>query len=182
MVTTGTCTSRRGAYAPLSDPTLLVVFVESEKAAFAISALAVRSGRRLLAIATGGCWGWRGRVEIKVTAPGGREEERGPLSDLALIAWEQERAAYVVFDSNTATNQRVRSARWAFAHTLVCLGAKVCFVDVPGEGGPNGPDDLIGTAGDEAMLNLPDTSRPFAEQAERGAEQATGQLSESSSL
>src|ERR1035437_9455443 len=45
-----------GAAALLADPTIPVVFVEAVKSALALTALASRSGRSLLAVATGGCW------------------------------------------------------------------------------------------------------------------------------
>src|SRR5207244_9666401 len=133
-------------------------------------------------IATGGCWGWWGEVGIKPTATGGREEERGPLPDLSLITWEEERPAIIIFDSNTASNPCVRMARWRFAQTLAGLGGKVLSVEIPGEGGVNGPDDLIAIAGDDAMLALLDAPRPFGEQAERGAHEAVEKLSKSTSL
>src|ERR1035437_7053598 len=76
-----------GAAALLADPTIPVVFVEAVKSDLALTALASRSGRSLLAVATGGCWSWRGKVGIRATPTGGREEERGPLPDLSLIRW-----------------------------------------------------------------------------------------------
>jgi hypothetical protein len=171
-----------GADALLNDLTAPVVMVEAEKSALAITALASRHERRLLAIATGGCWGWHGKVGLKATATGGRDEERGPLPDLFLITWEGERQVIIVFDSNTATNARVRVARWRFAQTLVGLGAKVLFVDVPGEGGVNGPDDLISAAGDEGILKLLETARPFAGQAEKDAGEVVQTLSRTTDL
>jgi len=171
-----------GCTSLLSDPAVPVVFVESEKGSLAITAMMGRAGRRFLSVATGGCWSWLGKVGIKTTACGSREVERGPLSDLSLIALEEGRPALIVFDSNVPSNLRVRSARWALAQMLVGLGATVQFVNVPGEGGINGPDDLIGAAGDEAMLKLIDTAKPFPEQAEQAAQAAVKALSNSCTL
>jgi len=171
-----------GAGMLLKDVSVPVIFVESEKSALALATLAARQGRRFLAIATGGCWGWSGKTGIKSGPSGEREEVRGPLSDLCLIALEQERLAIIVFDSNTATNPHVMVARWEFAQALADFGAKVQFVDVPSEGGVNGPDDLICTAGDESMLKLLDAARPFAKQAEADAERALAALSNSCDL
>jgi hypothetical protein len=155
---------------------------EAEQSALAIKAVADRSERRLLPIATGGCWGWSGKVGIKTTATDKQEEEREPLSDLFQITWEPERPAIIVFDSNIDTNARVRTARWTFAQTLVGLGAKVFFVDIHGNGSAKSLDDFIAAAGDKVMLAQLDAARPFAEQAENEAEEALKKLSESSSL
>lgn len=46
----------------LSDPAVLAVFVEAEKSVLALTAAAVRTGRRVVAIGLGGCLGWRGRI------------------------------------------------------------------------------------------------------------------------
>ena len=46
----------------LADTGASVVIVEAENSALAVTAAAARTGRRLLAIATGGCWGWRGTI------------------------------------------------------------------------------------------------------------------------
>jgi hypothetical protein len=59
--------------------------VEAEKSALAITALAVRNGRRLLAIATGGCWSWSGKTGIETGPSGEREQTRGPKPDFGLI-------------------------------------------------------------------------------------------------
>jgi hypothetical protein len=171
-----------GAASLLGDPTATVVFVEAEKSSLAITALMKRTGRQLLAVATGGCWSWRGKVGIRVTPSGGHEKEWGPLSDLSLITWEQDRPAIILFDSNTATNPTVRAARWAFAQYLAGVGAKVLFAEVPHEGGANGPDDLIAIGGDEALLALLDAPRPFPEQAEHDAQAAVAGLSNSCDL
>jgi hypothetical protein len=171
-----------GAASLLADPTVPVVFVEAEKSSLAITALMERTQRRYLAVATGGCWSWRGKVGIRATPTGGREEERGPLSDLSLITWDQGRPAIIVFDSNTANNPAVRAARWAFAQCLAAVGGKVFFVDIPPEGGANGPDDLIAIVGDEALLALLDAPKPFGEQAEQDARAAVATLSKSCDL
>jgi hypothetical protein len=43
----------------LNDASVPIVLVESEKACLALAAFAQRSGRKLLAVACGGCWGGR---------------------------------------------------------------------------------------------------------------------------
>ena len=157
----------------LSDLTVPVVVVESEKAALAVTALGMRSGRRLLAIATGGCWGWRGKTGIAQGPKGEREEERGPLPDFHLLAWRG-RKVLIAFDSNVASNPKVRRARQALAETLAGWEAKVYLVDLPMAEGINGTDDFIAVYGDDAMLSLLDTARPLAQTSTgRGPSQAT---------
>jgi len=46
----------------------------------------------------------------------------------------------------------------------------------------NGPDDLVSAAGDEAMFALLDGARPFAEQAEKDAQEVIERLSKATSL
>src|SRR5262245_484262 len=45
----------------LHDVSVTVVFVEAEISALALAAVAARSHRPVLAVALGGCWGWKGR-------------------------------------------------------------------------------------------------------------------------
>jgi hypothetical protein len=51
-----------GSQALLADTSVSVVIVETEKSALALAALAERCSWRLLVIATGGCWGWKGKT------------------------------------------------------------------------------------------------------------------------
>jgi hypothetical protein len=66
----------------LSDTTVPIVLVEAEKSALALTAWAERTGRKILPVATGGCWGWRGRIGKIENAQGERIDEVGPLPDL----------------------------------------------------------------------------------------------------
>ncbi len=76
-----------GDHALGQDPTVPVVIVEAEKSALALRAFADRTGLRLLPIAAGGCWGWRGRVG-KVENPNGeRVDELGPLPELGICKY-----------------------------------------------------------------------------------------------
>ena len=77
-----------GVEALLSDISVPVLLVEAEKSALAVTALAQRTGRKILAIAAGGCYGWKGKTGFRLTADGGHEEERGPLNDLWRIRWK----------------------------------------------------------------------------------------------
>lgn len=57
---------------------VLVTFVEAEKSALAILAASERTERHILAIATGGCWGWRGRIGKTTDANAARWREQNP--------------------------------------------------------------------------------------------------------
>jgi uncharacterized protein (DUF927 family) len=134
----------------LKDTAVRVVFVESEKAALAVTAWAHRCDVWVLAIGTGGCGGWQGKTDIKPTVNGGRERDGGPLPDFGFLTWEG-REVVICFDSNAATNSKVQRERGKLARVLVGLSAKVKVATVPALPNVNGPDDLIGLHGDEAF-------------------------------
>ncbi|MFY9582912.1 MAG: DUF3854 domain-containing protein [Candidatus Acidiferrales bacterium] len=165
-----------GADGMLSDRDARVVFVEAEKSALALAAFAARTKRKLLNVGTGGCWGWRGRTGIGTGPQGDRQEERGPLPDLDRIDFSSEREAVICFDSNFSTNPNVRAARHALAQELAVRGALVKIAELPHVPEVNGPDDLIATSGDEAMLALLDSAQPIVEVAEVEAEAAVAAL------
>ncbi|HXG57084.1 MAG TPA: phage/plasmid primase, P4 family [Vicinamibacterales bacterium] len=146
-----------GADVVLHDASALVVVVESEKAALAVRAAAARAGRAVLVVATGGCWGWRGRIGKTEDASGTRVDVKGVLSDVELVAWH-ERPAVIAFDGDATTNSSVAAARRALTTELRARGAQVRAVDLPSERGVNGPDDYIGTHGDAAFWTLLDTA------------------------
>jgi len=145
-----------GAADSLEDQRTEIVFVESEKAAIAVLAWARRRGRSFVPIATGGCWGWRGRIGKTVDASGTRVDESGPLPDLHHV---KGRNVYILFDANIATNPNVKAACHQFMHRIYKLGAaRVVVLDLP-SGSWNGPDDLIASADDSAMEEV-FTTRP----------------------
>jgi hypothetical protein len=149
-----------GAGALLGDVTVPVVIVEAEKSALALTALGDRHGRRLLAIATGGCWSWRGKTGIKPGPNGEREETRGPLPDFSMLTLKG-RKVLLAFDSNVVDNPKVRQARQALADFLTGEGAQVYLVQLPQYEGVNGPDDFIALRGDEAMLDMLEAAPPY---------------------
>lgn len=152
-----------------------VVFVESEKAAPAVLALAQRAGRKLILIALGGCWGWKRRIGKRPLPNGDSAPDMGPSPDFDLIAWEG-RTVILTFDSNASTNSDVRRARRALAQELAGRGANVLIAEVPPEPGVNGPDDLIAVAGDAAMIGGLDSAQLFTESAVAEAEQGIAAL------
>jgi hypothetical protein len=147
-----------GAGALLTDTSVTVAIVEAEKSVLACMAAAVREGRPLLAVGTGGCWGWRGIVGKTTDAAGARVDEKGPLPDLDRIEW-QARDVVILFDSNTVTNAAVRAAREALARDLAGRGAHVRIADLPLNDGINGPDDFRAAHGDQALFALLDGAK-----------------------
>jgi hypothetical protein len=153
-----------GAKDLLADPSAPVVIVEAEKSALAGVELAKRVDRRLLFIATGGCHGWHGKIGIVENSKGQRVDEKGPLTDLDLVVWK-DRPVIIAFDSNTAWNSAVRSARWALAEELTGRGAVVRLADIPPVDGVNGPDDAIAFCNDQVFAEVLDAAAPCADAA-----------------
>jgi predicted P-loop ATPase len=146
----------------LKDTSVAVIFAEAEKSALALAALSARSRRRYLAVAIGGCYGWKRKCGKRLMPDGSSKTETGPSPDLDLIHFRG-RHALIAFDSNVLTNPKVRAARKAFQKELVARGASVAFVEIPAEAGINGPDDFISERSDDAMLEAIDKSRGEAE-------------------
>jgi predicted P-loop ATPase len=138
----------------LADLTIPAVLVEAEKSALALAAWSERTGKRLLPIALGGCYGFRGRIGKKENARGERVDEVGPLPDLE---WCRKRRTYILLDANCATNPKVRAARRELARELVKLGADVRMLNLPSSDHVNGPDDFLAAKGDDALLALFDS-------------------------
>jgi len=143
----------------LADTSVLVVEVEAEKSALALTAAATRAGRRVLVIGTGGCWGWRGRIGKTIDPNGARVDETGPVPDLARITWTG-RDTVILFDANAASNPKVQAARLALARELAGRGAHVRIGELPEAEGVNGPDDFVGRYGDAALWLVIDRARP----------------------
>jgi hypothetical protein len=135
-----------------ADASTPIVLVEAEKSALALTAWAERTERKLLVLAMGGCWGWRGQVGIKETATGERVSETGPIPDLNIC--REGRLTYVLLDANCATNPSVHAARCDLVQHLRKQGANVRILELPAGEGINGPDDFIAVKGDEAMLGI----------------------------
>jgi len=149
-----------GAGEALTDVTVPLVLVEAEKSALTIVAASRRAGRKVLVIALGGCHGWRtGRAGKAIDASGGRVNVTGPQPDLARVAW-QLRDTIILFDSNAATNFKVRHARRQLADELASRGARVRIGTVPIEPNGNGPDDHRAAHDDAALLALIDDAIP----------------------
>ena len=153
---------RRHLYFPpgsaelMHDPAVPIVLVEAEKSALALVTWAARMGRKLLPVAMGGCWGWRGRIGKVESSKGERVDEVGPISDLGFAS--SGRKVFVLLDANVNKNSKVQRARKELVRQLEEQCAEVWVADLPTVEGVNGPDDYIGTCGDIAMAAVVDAA------------------------
>jgi predicted P-loop ATPase len=138
----------------LADHSVNVVLIEAEKSALALSAWAERTGKRILPVAMGGCWGWRGRIGKVENEKGERVDEVGPLPDLEVC---KKRRVYILLDTNVATNPNVQHARRELAKALRKMQADVRVLNLPAFENINGPDDFVAAKGDDALLALFET-------------------------
>jgi hypothetical protein len=148
--------ARRHLYVPpfnrelLSDPKTIVIFVEAEKSALAITEWSERNSVPIIAVATGGCWGFRGTIGKTVSIDGDREDEKGPLEEIELATG---RRAFICLDANVETNKSVAAARKNFVHVLQKIASEVWTMDMPtGSPAINGPDDLLGSHNGDAKF------------------------------
>jgi putative DNA primase/helicase len=137
----------------LKQPEVPVVLVEAEKSVLAITAWSRRTGIKVIALGMGGCWGWRGRIGKTEDAKGQRVDVTGPLPDLRYCKGHE---VVALLDANASTNSRVQTARKALIQALHNLGCGFAKTpDLPDmDGKVNGPDDFIGTCGDEAFKEI----------------------------
>ena len=153
---------RRTLYFPpdsadtLSDPEIPIILVEAEKSSLALTAWARRTGRKLLVIAMGGCWGWRGRIGKVANAKGTRVDELGPLPELRCAA--AGRTTVVLLDANASTNPKVQKAQNALVRQLKKQKAEVLIAELPIVKDVNGPDDYIAVCGDDGMAAVLDAA------------------------
>lgn len=141
-----------GAFELLANPETEVLLVEAEKSALAITAAARRAGRKIVAIAIGGCWGWRSKHPDPTDQ---KKEISTALPDLDLL--RDRKHVGVMMDTNVANNDSVAMAERTLAAEL---GAK--RYRVPAESHVNGPDDFIAGHTDEefwAFLAKPEAER-----------------------
>lgn len=132
------------AAAKLQDKDTIIVLVEAEKSVLALTAWADRQALNLVALATGGCWGW--------------SQNKAPLSDLDVCKGRQ---VIILLDANAATNANVQKARSALTLALQRMGCNLRIADMPQVDGVNGPDDLIAMElGDSLMTGVLNNARP----------------------
>lgn len=145
----------------LEDVTIPAFLTEGEKKTLAIAGLAqhglseAAEPRSWLSIGLSGVWNFRGTVG-KTTGPDGdRRDVKGIIPDLERIAWRG-RKVTVLFDRNVESNDSVRAARSLLTRELQGRGADVFWFHWPEDTPPgvNGIDDLVGTLGANAVLDL----------------------------
>lgn len=141
----------------LTDPSILVIFVEGEFKAAIVAQTYRLAGRRALVIGIVGVWGWRGSGAKEPTANGGTRRSKGLNSDFERIKWIG-RVATVCFDGDIATNRWVGIARKAFVAALLNLQAVVRIAEVAVA--DHAIDDLIVNKGAAAGLTLLDAAEP----------------------
>jgi hypothetical protein len=158
----------------LKDKSIRVVIVEGEKKALAMNRIAfenmVDGKPAFIAIGLRGVWGWRTHSTGKREGPNGeRQSIPGPLNDFDFLEWEG-REVTVLFDSNIHSPKQQQmhggvldARRGLTSHLHYVLGATVLFAEMTKEHfeqGLNGPDDLAGQVGPDAVLELLDNARP----------------------
>jgi len=139
----------------LADLGTPIVLVEGEKKALAGWRLAYYETEipRFIPVAIAGVWNWMGRVGKTGGPDGERLDVTGPIADLSRILWNG-RKVFIVFDSNVHTNDSVQRARKGICRQLTTRGAKVELVNLPGNCGVNGIDDLLAAWGPTKVLEL----------------------------
>lgn len=142
--------------AALTDTSLPVVICEGEKKVLALSRLS-EYGAQLLPIGLPGVWNWRGTLGIEAGPDGGRRAVKGPIADLARIAW-QGRTTYIIFDSDKQRNTSIQAAERQLARELKSRGSIIRIVDIPDLPGleKTGTDDFLAhqEGGPERLLEL----------------------------
>ncbi len=111
-----------------------------------------RTGRKILPLAMGGYWGWKGKIGIEETATGERSPKYGPIPDLNIC--RDGRKTYVLLDSNCRRRPDIQQGRAELVRQLRKQGADTLIIDLPAISDVNGPDDYVGLMGDEAFLKL----------------------------
>jgi hypothetical protein len=145
----------------LDDVRLPIIVTEGEFKVLALWRLAhhalgdAADVPRFLPIGLGGVWNWRGTVGKTGDANGARVDEKGPIPDLARIAWKG-RVVTIVFDSDLETNSSVCAARNLLTKELQSRGAKIKWLQWPSNlpSDCKGIDDYLAAAGPGAALDL----------------------------
>ena len=149
----------------LRDDGVPIVLVEAEKSALALTAWAERSGWKIVPVAMGGCWGWRGRIGKALAPNGGPVDELGPLSDLLYV---NRRKVYVLLDANVSSNSSVQKAQVALISELKKRDCEVLLCRLPATDGINGPDDHIAVYGDDGMAKVLNDAQPVVARCDYG--------------
>lgn len=125
----------------LVDSSQILYVTEGEKKVLK----AIQEG--FLCVGVSGVWSWKQK---------NHNGDSGPINDLKVIPWVG-RDVRIVFDSDAATNERVRSAETALAAELTTRGARPSVVRIPSgpAGEKQGFDDFLEAHGADAFRALP---------------------------
>jgi hypothetical protein len=153
----------------LTDATFPIVLVEGLKKTVAAWRLSRHAGSssQFLACGIAGAWNWRGTIGKAPDATGARVDVKGPITDLDRATWTG-RAVTIVFDSDTATNEKVAAARRGLVAELRGRGAIVTAPDLPALDGLaiTGFDDLLAQWGPERAREWMATAQSTASSAD----------------
>lgn len=138
-----------GADQALRKPGVLVVLVEAIKSALAIASWARRTGRNIVPIAMGGCWGWM----IKLS-----KDESVPIEDLVELSGLD---VCIMLDANVSSNHQVQTAEKSLGLHLsqMVKVSRVTATRMPPEEDVNGPDDYLKRHADSKMTAVIDGGR-----------------------
>ena len=112
----------------------------------AIASAAERTRRKVLPVATNGCWGWKQKVT---------DEDSQAISDLDQF---RDRDVIICLDSNVATKRQVGRAEKALSAHLLCnvKARSVKCVRIPLD--VNGPDDFLAATDDKKFWKVVDSA------------------------
>jgi hypothetical protein len=136
----------------LSDYSVPAYIPEGEFKGLALYRFLNERCERGFVMALQGVWSWKGTVG-KTTDEKGRRDIKGVIPDFDRVTWKG-RVVYIIFDSDVATNEKVRAARREFAKELKRRGADVRLVNLPQIEGAKGVDDLLALKGPEFVASL----------------------------
>ncbi len=137
-----------GTRPALADPGTPLLLTEGEKKA------ACADAHGMPCVGLVGVWGWQAK-QPRDPATGRTVGPKRLLPDLAAVAWHGRRVT-LVFDSDAATNPKVRLAEWRLARALADAGAvvRVARLSAAADGAKQGLDDYLMANGVEALRGL----------------------------
>jgi predicted P-loop ATPase len=103
-----------------------------------------------------GVFSWRGKIgRVEGEGPGQWNDVRGPVSDMARIAWSGRRVI-VLFDANVEKNDQIGEARRQLTREVETRGADVAWFRWPSDLLPsiNGIDDFLAAHGPAEAIRL----------------------------
>jgi Protein of unknown function (DUF3987)/Domain of unknown function (DUF3854) len=149
----------------LTDTALPILLVEGLKKTVAAWRLARHEdgSSRFLVCGISGAWNWKGTIGKAPDATGMRVDVKGPIPDLDRVTWTN-RKVFVLYDSDTATNENVLGARRSLVKELKKRGANVIAPDLPAldELTISGFDDLLAQWGPDRVLDWLDAAQDGA--------------------